>query len=242
MKCQIVQAIQPRWAFPTLLAAIGSRADQTSAFRTLQDKLPVKTRQHCGRCQDNYNKLMELSVKEEFWWGAELQLPSWAGYQSRQGPYGSIDKPGPSDGTVALIFAPEGRGLEPLDEQEKRSISWFEQNEPMVSDAVKAAIIDWCSPNSADRAARFDFADDFPNIRTDEDLKENVGLFAVNIHQIDLGGVPYVGYEFGCEWEAEHGLGVLMQGTRVVEVGFADTAIVLWKAEMDAEKVNLNPT
>ncbi len=184
---------------------------------------------------------MELSVKEEFWWGAELRLWSWEGYQSRHGAYGSIDKSGPSDGTVTLIFAPEGRGLEPLSDQELQLISWFEQNEPMVSDAVKAAIIDWCSPHSADRAARFDFGDDFPDIRTDQDLKENVGLFAVNIHQMGLGGVPYVGYEFGCEWDAEHGLGVLMHGTRVVEVGFADTAILLWKAEMDAEKVSLNP-
>ena len=53
--------------------------------------------------------------------------------------------------------------------------------------------------------------------------------------------MPYVGYEFGCEWEDEHGLGVLMHGTRVVDVGFADTAILLWIAEADAEKIDRNP-
>jgi hypothetical protein len=63
-----------------------------------------------------------------------------------------------------------------------------------------------------------------------------VGLYAVNIHQLDNDGVPYVGYEFGCEWDEEHGLGVLMHGTRLIEVGFADTAILLWIAERDAEE------
>ena len=184
---------------------------------------------------------MKLSVKDDLWWGTEVCLPSWTGYQSRNGPYGAIDRPEPSDGTVALIFAPEGRGLEPLSEQEVRLVSWFEQHEPIVSDAVKAAIIAWCSPQSADRIARFDFGDDFPVIRTDQDLRESVGLYAVNVHQVNVGGMPYVGYEFGCEWEDEHGLGVLMHGTRVVDVGFADTAILLWIAEADAEKIDRNP-
>lgn len=110
----------------------------------------------------------------------------------------------------------------------------------MVSDAVKAAIIDWCSPQSADRVSRFDFGDDFPVIRTDQDLRENVGLFAVNVHQVNVGGKPYVGYEFGCEWEGEHGLGVLMHGTHAVDVDFADTALLLWIAEADAEKIDRN--
>ena len=142
---------------------------------------------------------MKLTVKDDLWWGTELLLPSWTGYQSRNGPYCSIDKSEPSDGTVALIFAPEARGLEPLSEREMGLVSWFEQHEPMVSDAVKAAIIEWCSPQSADRVARFDFGDGFPVIRTDQDLRGSVGLYAVNIHQLDVGGVPYVGYEFGCE-------------------------------------------
>ncbi|HYC95942.1 MAG TPA: hypothetical protein VEB39_09630 [Sphingomicrobium sp.] len=177
---------------------------------------------------------MELSIQDELWWGTRLQLPSWAGYQSRFGAYGSKDKPEPSDGSVSLIFAPEARGLEPLTEPELRLVSWFEQNEPSVSQAVKTGIIEWCSPQSVERASRFDFDDDFPAVANEDDLKRNVGLYAVNIHQVDVDGVPYVGYEFGCEWENEHGLGVLMHGTRVVDVGFADTALLLWVAERDA--------
>ena len=115
-------------------------------------------------------------------------------------------------------------------------ISWFEKNEPSVSDAVKEAIIQWCAPDSVERGTKFDFDDDFPIIAGEPDLKENVGLYAVNIHQVDKAGVPFIGYEFGCEWEEEHGLGVLMHGTRVVKVGLADTAILLWIAKEDADR------
>ncbi|MCT7376904.1 hypothetical protein [Chelativorans salis] len=54
---------------------------------------------------------MDLSIRDDLWWGADLRLLSWAGYQSRLGPYGSKDKPAPSNGTATLIFAPEGRGV-----------------------------------------------------------------------------------------------------------------------------------
>ena len=179
---------------------------------------------------------MDLSIQNDRWWGTHLRLPSWGGYQSRLGPYGSKDKPEPSDGSVAVIFAPEGRGLDPLTEQEKNLISWFEQNEPSVSEEVKQVIIQWCSPQSLERTSKFDFGYDFPFITDENHLREHVGLYAVNIHQLGVDGVPYIGYEFGCDWEEEHGLGVLMHGTRMVEVGFADTAILFWIAEEDAER------
>jgi hypothetical protein len=88
---------------------------------------------------------MELSVKDGLWWGADLRLASWAGYQSRFGPYGSKDKDEPSDGTVRLIFAPEESELEPLTDQDIRLLTWFEENEPAVSEAAKEAIINWCA-------------------------------------------------------------------------------------------------
>lgn len=179
---------------------------------------------------------MELSIQDDLWWGTRLCLPSWIGYQSRLGPYGSIDRPEPSDGSIKLIFAPEGRGVEPLTEKERNLISWFEQNEPNISEAVKAGIISWCSPESVERSSKFDFDHNFPVIANERNLRKNVGLYSINIHQVDNQGIPYVGYEFGCEWEEEHGLGVLMHGTRLVEVGFADTAILLWIAEEDVKR------
>jgi hypothetical protein len=74
-----------------------------------------------------------------------------------------------------------------------------------------------------------------PDITTGEDLRPLIGLHSVNVHPLKKNGMPYLGFEFGCTWDEEHGLGVLTHGTRVVEVGGADTAILLWLAEKDAK-------
>lgn len=76
-----------------------------------------------------------------------------------------------------------------------------------------------------------------PDISSIEDLKSLIGLYAVNVHQIDKGSLPYIGLEFGCAWDEEHGLGVLMHGTRPVEVGASDTALLLWIAKQDAGSI-----
>ena len=72
-----------------------------------------------------------------------------------------------------------------------------------------------------------------PDIDSADDLRALIGLSSVNIHQVQKDGIPYAGFEFGCSWDREHGLGVLMHGTRTVEIGGADTAILLWIAERD---------
>jgi hypothetical protein len=72
-------------------------------------------------------------------------------------------------------------------------------------------------------------------VRNVEDLKSLVGLHTVNVHQITRDGLPYIGYEFGCNWEEEHGLGALMHGTTVVQIGGADTALLLWIAKQHAQ-------
>ncbi len=168
-------------------------------------------------------------------WATRLRLASWAGYQSRLGAYGSMDSEAPSDGSVEFIFAPEGRGVEPLTAPEQGLVSWFEMHEPKISQAVKDGIIRWCSPRCTERLLEFDFDDSFPSVDTEESLKKHVGLYSINVHQIHHGGAPYVGYEFGCTWEAEHGLGVLVHGTRIVRIGFADTAFLLWLAKKDMQ-------
>jgi hypothetical protein len=179
---------------------------------------------------------MKLSVKHRMFLGADLQLPAWAGYQSRYGPYGSIDSLLPSNGSVTFIFAPEGRELAPLNAEEIALTRWFELHEPAVSKAVKRAVIDWCAPHNKERIENFDFGDDFPTVTSEFELKQLVGLHTVNMHQIISSGIPYLGFEFGCEWEEEHGLGVLMHGTECVEVGFDDTARLLWIAKVHEEK------
>ena len=179
----------------------------------------------------------ELTFADFAWdgsfWNATVRLPTWQGFQSRRGPYGSKDSDRFSDGSVALIFAPEGRDESPLIESELRLARWAVRNaEEMQGSLLERLLLEY--PAIREKYRGFAQADDLPPVQSPHDFKAIIGLHGVNVHPTEHQGLPYVGLEFGCSWDGEHGLGVLMHGTRVVEIGGADTAILLWIAERDA--------
>jgi hypothetical protein len=74
-----------------------------------------------------------------------------------------------------------------------------------------------------------------PAVCAPDGFRNLIGLHSVNLHQLAKDGLPYLGFEFGCTWDEEHGLGILMHGTRLVQAGGADTAFLAWIAKRDAE-------
>jgi hypothetical protein len=171
-----------------------------------------------------------------FSWRAQTRFASWAGYLDRSGSYGGQGNSPASDGTVNIVFAPEGRDDSPLTADELELVRWLIENEAGVSEAVKTAVF----REYPRLVAEYGYTADegavlMPAIAGPNDLGALIGLYAVNVHQIRNGKVPYLGFELGCTWDDEHGLGVLTHGTRVIEVGGADTAFLLWMAERDAQ-------
>src|SRR5258707_902367 len=74
-------------------------------------------------------------------WTATVALPSWRGFQSRQGGYGTQDRDTPSDGFVRVVFAPESRGKEPLTDSETSSVLWVIDHEASISNALLASLL-----------------------------------------------------------------------------------------------------
>jgi hypothetical protein len=170
-----------------------------------------------------------------FFWEAPARLPSWAGFQTRNGPYGSISSDEPSDGMVTIIVDPEGGEQSPLTEQELANVQWCLDHEAEVASAVLKGLLA-AYPGlqqlyGYEGAEREEF---MPDVSSTEDFRQLIGLQNVHVHSLRKDGIPYVGYEFGCTWDGEHGLGVLMHGTRVVEVEGAGTAFDLRIAKRDA--------
>jgi hypothetical protein len=171
-----------------------------------------------------------------FFWVAEVILPSWSGFRDASGPYTRLSG-NASDGTVKLVYAPEGRDDAPLNEAEQAQIGWLIENETTVSSAVLTGLL---AAYPALRASYDcydgrELADYMPDVSDSDGLRALIGLSSVNIHALMTDDVPYIGFEFGCRWDEEHGCGVLMRGTRVVEVGGADSALLLWMAQRDFE-------
>ncbi|MBB5057595.1 hypothetical protein HDF16_002301 [Granulicella aggregans] len=177
----------------------------------------------------------EFVLEGDFYWTTSAVFPSWNGFQSRLGTYGSQDQAEPSDGKVRIVFAPQGRGIEPLSASEIASVFWVIENEALISEALISSLV----KKYPVLQKQYGFSDDeeaklMPDVKSADDFRSLIGLSSVNIHQVQKDGTPYAGFEFGCAWDDEHGLGVLMHGTRTVEIGGADTAILLWIAEEDA--------
>ncbi|MDQ0598276.1 hypothetical protein QF037_002621 [Streptomyces canus] len=147
--------------------------------------------------------------EDAFAWTAHIALPpgTWAA------------TPGP----VPLYYAPEGREDHPLDHVELASATWAAEHLPALLTAARRTVhahaVRTLEPQDLAAASALD---------------DVVRVSAVYVHQVSRDRIPYIGVEFSCPWDAEHDLGVLLHGTRVVDIGGADTAFLLWMAERDA--------
>ncbi len=76
-----------------------------------------------------------------------------------------------------------------------------------------------------------------PDIDNADRFKDLVGLVGVHIMNVFREGIAYVGYQFSCTWDEEHGLGVMTHKDRVVDLGSAEVSFLTWVAEEDLEKI-----
>jgi hypothetical protein len=174
----------------------------------------------------------------EFFWEADVNLPAWSGFQERNGPYGSISSDEPSNGDIKIVFAPEGRGNESLNITEMELINWFILHQSQVIESTTSTLFSNYASirDSYIEECGEEMAGYFPEVKEVSDIKNVVGIVSVNIHQVTKDNIPYIGLEMGCNWEEEHGIGFLLHGSKIVEAGDADTAILLWIAEKHANE------
>jgi hypothetical protein len=171
-------------------------------------------------------------------WITSAVLPSWTGFQIRNGPYGAVSDEGESDGLIHFVFAPEGVDGSSVALDMASMVGWVIDNEKSIHDAAMARLLEEY-PNFREQV--LDCYDDdeadllAPPIATIADLKRLCGIVSINVHPLARDGVPFVGIGFGCTWEEEHGAGVLLHGSRALECGGADTAILLWMARKHME-------
>ena len=166
-------------------------------------------------------------------WKGQIVLRTWHGFQTRQGPYSGLSSDQPSDGT-ARLFVHGGEADHPTPEQ-AAAYRYLIEQEKAVSDSVLQVIFDGY-PDEREAfldAVDEELADLCPEIDRPEQLKSLMGLDIVHILPIPREGLAYVGFEFGCVWESEHGLGVMTYGDRIVQIGSAATAFNYWVARAD---------
>lgn len=157
---------------------------------------------------------------DEFFWTGEIVLDSWRGFQCRQGPYTSQSSAEESDGTTGLSVQPPGGVAEqPPSAEQATALRHLLENERAICDAIVNAIFEEY-PALRARLVQNGFADEseMPVIERPEQLRDHIGLGVVHVLKVVRDDAAYIGFEFGCTWDEEHGLGVMTHQGRLVEL------------------------
>jgi len=160
-------------------------------------------------------------------------LPAWAGFQNRRGSYDSVSDDSPSTGMVRLCLLPPGdrkHRLPPTAEQ-VAAYRFLTEHGKLVHDSVFQALFDEYPSMRAAWLDDYDIQDEdseeaqeVPAIQRPEQLRELMGLACVHVLAQARQGIAFIGFEFGCVWEREHGLGVMTHTDRVLAIGDAETS------------------
>jgi len=163
----------------------------------------------------------------------EVTLRAWTGFASQ--------------GHVRVAF---GAAKRPSVEQEA-AVEYLRANDRAIANAVTARVLkEYPRLRREHNATIDDDGDDevtafersigigggrrLPAIRARGGLRDVMSLGCVHVLGAARSGIAYVGFQFACDWDEEHGAGILVHRKRVVAFGHADVAFTEWRATDDA--------
>ncbi|MFT3712004.1 MAG: hypothetical protein QM817_30550 [Archangium sp.] len=194
-------------------------ADPQRAPRTIRSATPAQRTAARERARTAARKNPpRLASREEL----QITLPVWAGFSSRPGE--KVAK-----GSILVSVGEDGDDVTAAQQRAYRALI-------KEARATQTVLLDAIVASYPEARRRFDgFFMAMPEQVNRKSLEDLISLTSVCIHDVERGGLAYVGFSFSCAWEREHGLGVMTLGRRIVKLGGADTAILGWIAARDRD-------
>lgn len=157
-----------------------------------------------------------------------INLSAWKGFESRNGSYGSKDSDKESDGTIKVHIIGESVDyVHVLSQAQFNAIKFLKENSELVRDSLLNGLLaDY--PNVKEI-----YEDLMPEIKTIADYKNNLGVAFLHIMDSEKYNHAYIGFELGCSWDDEHGVGVMMHKDKVVKIGLAEESFNHWNCYHD---------
>lgn len=118
------------------------------------------------------------------------------------------------------------------------TLEYVASHQAELQKAVTKAIKKEYQKALADKEA-FDpqFVDEIlPPVANDQQLLGLVTPVSINVFETAKDSYHFVGFEFECTWDEEHGIGVVTHKLKVVAHGNASTALTEWVARRAAKK------
>jgi hypothetical protein len=172
-------------------------------------------------------------------WTGEVTLPSWAGFQTRRGSYASVSSKTPSDGTARLaVTALDDEARSHPTPEQAAAFRYLIDHEAAVAAAVGQALVEYYPDEKEAYLDAYDDgeAEELPDVSEPGEFRSLIGLSSVHVLAVAHDGAAYIGFEFGCVWDTEHGDGVMTHRSRVVATGQADVSFLEWIAKQDAKR------
>ena len=106
---------------------------------------------------------------------------------------------------------------------QKNAINYFYENQEKLLNSFCNGIIEhYPKLMEIYSIEEYDEEYGFPELKSIEDVKKIIGIGNIHILDDQKDDYSYLGFECGCPWDEEHGLGVIMHKERVIDVGAAD--------------------
>lgn len=152
--------------------------------------------------------------------GLEIRLPSWPALALFQ----SSDS-AESAGWLALRLGEDGGA--PLGRVQIAAIALLVREHASIGRAISNAL------SLAMPEIRVKFGDD-ASTSWGEDIGRHVIPRCLFLHDVG-GGQTLTGVQLSCDWDPEHGLGVVLRGASVLGVDEADASFLAWVARAAAK-------
>jgi hypothetical protein len=170
----------------------------------------------------------DLKIEENGYQG-KVDLPCWKDYV--------IEGATPHDGRINInIGQAYGDVLHTITTADVNGVAAAlgrtEDHQQQILDKLLAEYPKW-KPDygySEEDAKHF-----MPDVTSKEAFKNLIMLANVHVLPVEHEGIAYIGYEFNCQWDVEHGMGAMFHDARMVELGMAESSFMLSKAQSDKE-------
>lgn len=115
----------------------------------------------------------------------------------------------------------------------KQTLNYISESQERLLPLITHAIREEYEAAWSDRGAfDKDIVDDIlPRVDNDEHLLKLVTPLNLNVFEADKDGYSYVGLEFDCTWDDEHGIGILTYKDKIVRHGGAEVSFTEWMAK-----------
>jgi hypothetical protein len=174
----------------------------------------------------------EMTWSDYDCWEGSVCLPAWGGFLSCRGAYGASESQSPSDGMVTLNVTPHDPGISriPSEAQAKAFQFQLDHGEEVVASVLRSLhpYYNALRPRWVAAFGEEISADIMPLASDPGDFRRLIGLHQIHVHSWKRDNMSYIGLEFGCSWDEEHGFGVMLHGSRIVDIGSADASFA-WR-------------